>query len=1152
MKRLPFFCLLFFAGACYAETTPSAGWKISYIERSIRPVRPQQGGGRVVLTSRAESSAIVTKTGLDLWSQSDMLVIDTASARYRDCSLEFTVTPHNELAQVGAVVRYLSDSSWVYVGCDNISDNFGYAPWFIETPKGRTRIANDIAKLYKEYPRRIRIDCIGQELTVRIDGEKIAQTVLPAFAAGSEAGHYGFRVFRGGDAAISDIAYRNQNLTPERLLNMSAPHTLDGGDLVVNLYGPHPTPFRYIYKGDTLSGAASLSPWILVNGQRYNVRSRTTGTAKDLLRYLVTVPEIGVEMEVECRVEGNVFTRKVLNIKEDSIKVKTLAWGDPTLVSLSNRAETAALTVAWGEGGDGFFPLNRATPDTVVRTAAIAVLNDSRVAVSMDNNSMYESKQFLFQRSADETALGSNEWIYRGLGDEVTELPWESVIFADDRNQDNRVDWQDGAVALAEQYPTPYGAEWVRNANITINMNFASEGQYPFLRQLDNLKKVYYLTDGFGQMIELKGYQSQGHDSAHPDYAGNYNTRAGGLADLKTLIHEGLKYNARVGVHINHSESYPEAHAFNDTIVTRIPGWTWLDKSYLINKEVDHLNGTFQARLDAMKSDLPELSFIYLDTYREHRFLAWKTAKLFNERGWTIWTEDPGVFNRYGTWIHYHPDSKSIVSRFVHGTRKDGFAYDSLLLGGYGRGADIGFEGWQSGRDMNLALKNFYTKQLPLRYLMHHPLLYRDAAQARFRDGVETRRANGITTLYKDGNPIFVEGKRLFIPWDPASESKILHYNVEGGSSTWSLPKSWSGARRVLLYKLTDRGRQALGAVAVRNGQVTLTAEAGVPYVLYKAAPAPLLPADWSYASPVKDMGFDSRSTAAWKPAGNARGVHFDVTPYGQSYLSLGGKAQTGVQQTIGGLKPGQSYSLTAWVQIDGIRPATLGVGNYGGPTVESSIAETSINTFVENTDKRRTRYQRLRVEFTLPQGADGTALIWLNASATPSDTARVAWDDVRLMEITRCQKEGYLYYQDFEHVDFGWGPFMLSRPSSCTTHLSERHDPYTAGDVINGNWSFKTLNEGRGEILRTMPSLLSFKQGTTYGLRFEYNAPTAGAYRVVVKSLTTGKTLLSEPLNGRGTLDGVFTPDADDYYIAILRSGNDMLVIDDFGIYLP
>lgn len=617
------------------------------------------------------------------------------------------------------------------------------------------------------------------------------------------------------------------------------------------------------------------------------------------------------------------------------------------------------------------------------------------------------------------------------------------------------------------------------------------------------------------------------------------------------LIDEAKKYNAHIGFHINHSESYPEARAFDDTIVTRIPGWKWLDQAYLINKEADHLNGTFAKRLDDLHRDLPGLAFIYLDTYREHRDWAYRTAKMFNERGWTIWTEDPSVFNRYGTWIHYNPGSNSLISRFVHNHRKDAFGADSLLLGGYGRGADVGFQGWQSGRDMNRAIRNFYTKQLPLRYVMHFPVIYADSAAARFRGGVETRRRAGVTTMYRSGRKV-MDGEVVFIPWNPLTEEKVYHYNPAGGVTEWEVPESWEGVRAAYLYRLTDRGRVAVGRVAVKEGKVRLSAEAGVPYVLYRSEPEPLLSADWSHGSAVKDMGFDSRSFEVWKAVGARRGVAFEVTPYGQSVLKLSGKKMCGVVQEVTGLDPAKYYHLSAWVQVDGEREASMHAVTPRGDR-KVAVVRTDVPTFVENTDKKGTRYQRLEMRL---HGDEAFSLV-LRAGVSASDKAAVRFDDVRLMEVSAptpgflaAQAEGYVYYEDFEHVPFGWGPFMLSRRSSCTSHLSERHDPYTAGDVINGDWSFKTLNEGRGEILRTMPSLLSFAPETGYAVEFEYDAPVAGVYRGVVRSAKTGRTLVSEPLDGRGRFAAEFVTDgADDYYFSIVKGGDGMLVIDDFGV---
>jgi endo-alpha-N-acetylgalactosaminidase len=63
------------------------------------------------------------------------------------------------------------------------------------------------------------------------------------------------------------------------------------------------------------------------------------------------------------------------------------------------------------------------------------------------------------------------------------------------------------------------GAEKVPElVNQRIPFNFASQATNPFLVTLDESKRIYNLTDGLGQMNLLKGYQNEGHDSAHPDY----------------------------------------------------------------------------------------------------------------------------------------------------------------------------------------------------------------------------------------------------------------------------------------------------------------------------------------------------------------------------------------------------------------------------------------------------------------------------------------------------------------------------------------------------------------------------------------------------------------------------------------------------------
>ena len=288
-----------------------------------------------------------------------------------------------------------------------------------------------------------------------------------------------------------------------------------------------------------------------------------------------------------------ILEMKMTKIEErGDLKVKTIALLNHDIVSMNNSDANAKLSLANNVHSDHFVPLNNRPADTTALEAAIAILNNDKLAVTIDNNSIYNAKQVLYRTSkvgnTHFTSLFSNEWIYRGIKNELLPLPEMKVIFTQDSNGDKIVNWQDAAYVLTKVYPEPYGADLIRNSYATITMNFASGGQYPFLRQLDNIKKFYQATDGFGQMLELKGYQSEGHDSAHPDYAGNYNRRAGGLTDLQFLTEKAKCIMRDIGVHINHSEAYPEAKAYDGEIITDIPGWAWLDQAYLINKEAGY------------------------------------------------------------------------------------------------------------------------------------------------------------------------------------------------------------------------------------------------------------------------------------------------------------------------------------------------------------------------------------------------------------------------------------------------------------------------------------------------------------------------------------------------------------------------------------
>ncbi|WP_392367704.1 endo-alpha-N-acetylgalactosaminidase family protein, partial [Streptococcus suis] len=122
--------------------------------------------------------------------------------------------------------------------------------------------------------------------------------------------------------------------------------------------------------------------------------------------------------------------------------------------------------------------------------------------------------------------IASSPWRWEGAHNGVVypeyilELPSAKVVFAADVNNDNKVDWQDGAIAYRDIMNNPKGHEYVPElVAYRIAMNFGSQAQNPFLMTLDGIKKIALHTDGLGQSILLKGYGSEGHDSGHLNYA---------------------------------------------------------------------------------------------------------------------------------------------------------------------------------------------------------------------------------------------------------------------------------------------------------------------------------------------------------------------------------------------------------------------------------------------------------------------------------------------------------------------------------------------------------------------------------------------------------------------------------------------------------
>lgn len=409
-----------------------------------------------------------------------------------------------------------------------------------------------------------------------------------------------------------------------------------------------------------------------------------------------------------------------------------------------------------------------------------------------------ESSEWYLYRKASSSDNSSNT---KPIGDSIsvlppTEMPFVKIVIDGDGNGDNLIDWQDGAIAFRDTIMhLPYKSEEVPElVSYRIAMNFGSHAQNPFLKTLDNVKKISLHTDGLGQSILLKGYGSEGHDSGHPDY-GDIGQRIGGAEDMNTMMEQGAEYGARFGIHVNASEMYPEAKGFTEKMVRRDDagalkyGWNWIDQGVGINGLWDLASGSREKRFAELKQEVGDnLDFVYVDVWGNNTSGtedAWQTRKLSQtliNNGWRV-AHEWGWANEYdSTFQHWAADltyggydSKGIMSevvRFLHNTNKDSWVGDYSGYSGYAEAPLIGgynmkdIEGWQGRSNYDAYIKNLYSHDVVTKFIQHYEVMkWEDGTTPNtmrtFKDGTwrtsQILPDKKITLQDEDGNQLVLE-----------------------------------------------------------------------------------------------------------------------------------------------------------------------------------------------------------------------------------------------------------------------------------------------------------------------------------------------------------------------------------------------------------
>ncbi|GAA1365162.1 endo-alpha-N-acetylgalactosaminidase family protein [Streptomyces beijiangensis] len=918
---------------------------------------------------------------------------------------------------------------------------------------------------------------------------------------------------------------------------------LVSGALSVKVATDFPRIVSYTDRGTgaQLYGQQDPVTTVLVDGIAHTPKVTATPHGRDRMAYTLAL-DGNTEIGVEIRVRDWQVDWRVTRIADTAaLRVGTLQI--PGLAFLAVRSDQPGATLLAAKvqldkakSGDTLVKVTAdAVPDAAPVGYAYAVVAHDRLGGAVETNTVYDKvdsaagttwengrlwRQTVKTGDLVTARLACGQWTHRAATspvDATEPLPYATVVVTRDRNGDGIVDWQDAAIAFRDIMVTPLGADEQHLRVVPhIPFNFASQATNPFLATLDNVKRISLATDGLRQFTLLKGYQSEGHDSAHPDYAGNHNERAGGLDDLNTLVREGRKWNSDFAVHVNATESYPVAHAFSETLVDKTnEQWDWLDQSYRIDSRRDLVSGDIIKRFKNLRDETdPALNTIYLDVFRESGWTSDRLQRALRDQGWTVTSEWGHGLERSSIWSHWANETdyggdtsrgiNSQLIRFIRNHQKDVFANKWPTLLGAARMGN--FEGWVNKTDWHAFYDIIWTEALPAKYLQAYPVKRWTEHEITFFGPSATvvDDTSGARRITTDGRVVY-EGGAYLLPWEPRKATdpgKLYHYNQAGGSTSWALPRGWAGTARVAVYRLTDQGREFVRDAPVRSGKVTLDADAGQPYVLYRSRVPAVGDPGWGQKSAVYDPGFNSGSLKGWTVSGAAKVA---LSAIGDYELVVAGGGATRVSQRLGRLRAG-TYAASVQVEVGASagerRRAALEIRTADGVTATNHTDVSCAGNYVAADRKHDSRFQRIFTRFTVPEGG-GRVDLTLRADA---GQAQVRFDNVRVVAAEPTSKPGTLAFEDFENVPQGWGPFVKGDAGGSTdprTHIAQRHATFTqrgwngkaVDDIIDGTQSLKSRGENDGLVYRTVDHSVRFTAGKRYRVSFRYENQTAGQY---------------------------------------------------------
>ncbi|MGV2999782.1 endo-alpha-N-acetylgalactosaminidase family protein [Streptococcus suis] len=1206
-----------------------------------RPASTVQGTVGVVEVNGVRYNALASTTSNNNAENAALFVKEGLTVDASDnANLAVTFVENSEAGhgRFGVYLKHRDERNHIFVGYDN-------GGWFWEykvNGQGNYLSNRSVQAPTKGSTNRLEISYKSDgQLNATVNGQNLFDT----YTVGTEVrqalandkrialklGTYGQQLTKVNVVADNQDGVKPVETTAEDAIVLNDSNvsyeTLASDVLTAKIDRAFPRIKEYTMQGEKVYGQVNPIRTLRINDYEVTPTVTFNKVSDSVAEYILDVVDeakkLNVAIKVKVEVAGNELHFDVTEVNnrnqvtpgqtiDDVAKlVQSISFANNNLVSVAStqagaKFDGARMSTNTHQTGDRHVDVQDNTPSSSAGFMYGFVSTD-KLAAAVWSNSQHgtggaddftrltanSERYSLNGETGVHYGIASSPWQWQKAHNSVVypaytlELPSAKVVFTKDANEDNVVDWQDGAIAYRQIMNNPKGHEYVPElVAYRIAMNFGSQAQNPFLMTLDGIKKIALHTDGLGQSILLKGYGSEGHDSGHLNYA-DIGKRIGGTEDFKTLIEKSQPYGAKLGIHVNASETYPESKYFSEEILRRhangeyVYGWNWIDQGINISGHYDLAHNRLK-RWEDLKKELGDgLDFIYVDVWGNGQSggeNAWEThilSKEINMQGWRNAFEWGYAGEYDSTFQHWAADLtyggyrlkgiNSNIVRFIRNHQKDSWVGDYPAYGGAANYPLLGgynmkdFEGWQGRSDYNGYITNLFANNLMTKYIQHFKVTsWKNGTPVTMTDQGETYRWTPemeIGLEDEDGNKLLLrrksndvsndgyrqrtvtlngrtiqDGSAYLVPWNwdangqdlEAKDHKMYYFNTAAGATTWTLPSDWTG-NKVYLYKLTELGKTDVQELAVTNGQITIQADANVPYVLYKS-PQTNPEMSWSDGMHIYDQGFNSGKLDHWTIDGDTSKATLVKSQGANDMLRIqGNTSKVSLSQKLTGLKPNTSYA--AYVGVDNRSTAKASITVNTGSSEVTNYTNESIalnyvkayahNTLPQNATVEDTSYfQNMYVFFTTGDNVDNVRL----TLSRDADAAATYFDEIRVFENDSTMFAGGhnttagTFKQNFESVPQGIFPFVIGgieRVEDNRTHLAEKHAPYTqrgwngkkVDDVIEGTWSLKTngLTARNSIVYQTIPQNFRFEAGKAYRVSFDYEAGSNGTYAFAI-----------------------------------------------------